>query len=316
MHKCRIRWCVVLLILAGCVAFSSTARPRAFPQQTGAREQALDAGLAARLQALQQEVKQAQGAGDNAWVLASTALVLLMTGPGLALFYGGLVRKKNVLGTMMQSFILMALITVLWGLVSYSLCFHEGNGVIGSLGYCLLHHVGAAPNASYAATIPQESFMAFQLMFAIITPALITGAFAERMKFSALVVFMILWSIFVYDPMGAYGLGAGRVSERHIGWRDPDAGFCRRDGCSYYFRGVGPGLRLVPRQARRLSYRAHAASQPGPEFHRRMPALGGMVRLQCWKRFVGRKPCDERFRGYSVRRGRGGAGLGGSRMGS
>jgi ammonium transporter, Amt family len=170
---------------------------------------AATASLNARLKALEQQVQQAQMAGDNAWVLASAALVLLMTGPGLALFYGGLVRKKNVLATMMQSFILMTIITVLWILVGYSLCFHTGNGLIGGLGYFFLHHVGAAPNPRYAPTIPQGSFVLFQLMFAIITPALITGAFAERMKFSALVVFMILWSIFVYDPMAHMVWGAG-----------------------------------------------------------------------------------------------------------
>ncbi|MGH9445733.1 MAG: ammonium transporter, partial [Terriglobia bacterium] len=167
------------------------------------------ASLDARLNALEQQVQQAKMAGDNSWVLASAALVLLMTGPGLALFYGGLVRKKNVLATMMQSFILMAIITILWILFGYSLCFHTGNRLIGGLGYAFLHHVGAAPNPRYAPTIPQESFALFQLMFAIITPALITGAFAERMKFSALVVFMVLWSVFVYAPMAHMVWGAG-----------------------------------------------------------------------------------------------------------
>jgi ammonium transporter, Amt family len=165
--------------------------------------------LDARVEALEQQVSHAQTAGDNAWVLASAALVLLMTGPGLALFYGGLVRKKNVLGTMMQSFVLMAIVTVLWGFVGYSLCFHPGTPVIGGFGYSFLHHVSGTPNPNYSPTIPQESFMMFQLMFAIITPALITGAFAERMKFSALVAFMILWSLVVYDPMAHMVWGAG-----------------------------------------------------------------------------------------------------------
>ncbi len=170
-------------------------------------------GNAARLnmkvKVLEREVQQAQMAGDNSWVLASAALVLLMTGPGLALFYGGLVRRKNVLATMMQSFILMAIVTITWVLFGYSLCFHTGNGLIGGLGYAFLRHVGPQPNPGYAPTIPQESFAIFQLMFAIITPALITGAFAERMKFSALVVFMVLWSIFIYDPMAHMVWGAG-----------------------------------------------------------------------------------------------------------
>jgi Amt family ammonium transporter len=154
-------------------------------------------------------VAEAKSAGDNAWMLVSSALVLLMTGPGLALFYGGLVRRKNVLATMMQSFTLMALITVLWALFGYSLAFGSGNRFIGGLGHLFLRGVGGAPDADYAATIPAQTFMVFQLMFAIITPALITGAFAERMKFSAMVLFMILWSILVYDPMAHMVWGKG-----------------------------------------------------------------------------------------------------------
>jgi Amt family ammonium transporter len=156
-----------------------------------------------------QQAADARGAGDNAWMLVSAALVLLMTGPGLALFYGGLVRKKNVLGTMMQSFAMMAIITVLWALVGYSLCFGHGNSVIGGVQHAFLRGVGAAPEADYAATIPQQTFMIYQLMFAIITPALITGAFAERMKFSAMAVFMVLWSILVYSPMAHMVWGKG-----------------------------------------------------------------------------------------------------------
>jgi Amt family ammonium transporter len=149
----------------------------------------------------------------------------MMTGPGLALFYGGLVRKKNVLGTMMQSFFLMALITVLWGLFGYSLCFHSGTRFVGSLGYMFLRGVGAAPDADYAATIPQQTFMAFQLMFAIITPALITGAFAERMKFSAMVVFMTLWSIIVYAPMAHMVWGKGGLLSASLGGAIPTLDF-------------------------------------------------------------------------------------------
>src|SRR5437868_9632945 len=134
-----------------------------------------------RIAKLEQQVADAKGSADNSWMLTSSGLVLMMTGPGLALFYGGLVRKKNVLATMMQSFALMALVTVLWALFGYSLCFDSGTRVIGGFGHLFLHGVGAAPDPDYAATIPQQTFMVFQLMFAIITPALITGAFAERM---------------------------------------------------------------------------------------------------------------------------------------
>jgi Amt family ammonium transporter len=166
---------------------------------------------------LTQQIAEARSAGDNAWMLASCALVLLMTGPGLALFYGGLVRRKNVLATMMHSFILMAVITVLWAVISYSLCFHSGNRFIGGLGYAFLHGVGAQPDPDYAATIPQQTYMMFQLMFAIITPALITGAFAERMKFSAMVLFTSLWSLVVYAPMAHMVWGKGGFLNATLG---------------------------------------------------------------------------------------------------
>src|SRR5215468_3778709 len=149
-----------------------------------------------RLAKAEAALASAQSAGDNAWMLASAALVLLMTGPGLALFYGGLVRKKNVLGTMMQSFIMMAVITVLWGIFGYSLAFAKGSPFIGTFEYALLKGVGSTPSA-YAGTIPHQTYMVFQLMFAIITPALITGAFAERMKFSAMLLFCSLWTVIV-----------------------------------------------------------------------------------------------------------------------
>jgi Amt family ammonium transporter len=153
-------------------------------------------------------IAQAQTAGDNSWMLTSAALVLLMTGPGLALFYGGLVRKKNVLNMMMQSFAMMAVVTVLWAVVTYSLAFGSGNAFIGGLHNMFLRGVGLTPSA-YAPTIPLQTFMVYQLMFAIITPALITGAFAERMKFSAMLVFMVLWAIVVYSPMAHMVWGVG-----------------------------------------------------------------------------------------------------------
>ena len=178
-----------------------------------------------RVSKLEQDVADARGSGDNAWMLVSSALVLMMTGPGLALFYRGLVRKKNVLGTMMQSFFLVALTTVLWALFGYSLCFHSGSRFMGGLGYIFLQGVGARPDADYAATIPQQTFMVFQLMFAIITPALITGAFAERMKFSAMVFFMVLWSILVYDPMAHMVWGKGGLLNASLGGAIPTLDF-------------------------------------------------------------------------------------------
>ena len=176
---------------------------------------------AVRMDALEAAAKSAQSAGDNAWMLTSAALVLLMTGPGLALFYGGLVRKKNILATMMQSFTMMAVITVLWAIVGYSLAFGAGSPFLGDLRYLFLNGVGAAPNADYAGTIPQQTFMVYQLMFAIITPALITGAFGERMKFKAMLLFMVLWSLLVYFPMAHMVWGKGGLLNAFLGGRFP-----------------------------------------------------------------------------------------------
>jgi Amt family ammonium transporter len=163
----------------------------------------------ADLKAVQDSIRAAQMNADNAWMLVSSALVLLMTGPGLALFYGGLVRRKNILGTMMQSFAMMGLVTIIWAVVGYSLAFAHGTSFIGGFEHVFLRGVGLAPNADYAATIPEQTFMVYQLMFAIITPALITGAFAERMKFSGMAVFLSLWSLIVYSPMAHMVWGVG-----------------------------------------------------------------------------------------------------------
>ena len=147
--------------------------------------------------------------GDTAWMLISTALVMLMT-PGLALFYGGMVRGKNVLGTLMQSFIAIAVISMQWILIGYTLSFGpDVNGIIGNLSWIGLNGVGVEPNPDYAPTIPHMAFMIYQAMFAVITPALITGAFAERMKFSAYLTFILLWSTLVYDPVAHWVWGAG-----------------------------------------------------------------------------------------------------------
>jgi hypothetical protein len=175
----------------------------------------------AKIAALEAATKSAQSAGDNAWMLVSSALVLMMTAPGLALFYGGLVRRKNVLGTMMHSFILMAVVTVIWAVVGYSLAFGGSSPYIGNFQFAFLDGVGAAPNADYAGTIPHATFMVYQLMFAIITPALISGAFAERMKFSAMLLFTILWTLVVYFPMAHMVWGKGGLLNAFSGGRIP-----------------------------------------------------------------------------------------------
>lgn len=181
----------------------------------------LSAGLAAaqdvppavleRLDKAEKAVANAQMAGDNAWMLVCAALVLMMTAPGLAMFYGGLVRKKNVLGTMMHSFLMMALVTVIWALFGYSLAFGgtADSKWIGDMSFAFLNGVGTAPNGDYAGTIPHLTFMVYQLMFAVITPALISGAFAERIKFTGMMLFMTLWLIIVYLPMAHMVWGKG-----------------------------------------------------------------------------------------------------------
>ncbi len=157
--------------------------------------------------------------GDTAWLLASTALVMFMT-PGLAFFYGGLVRAKNVLGTVMQSFIALGLVSVLWALIGYTLAFGpDKGGIIGGLDFIGLNHVGGAPSA-YAPTVPSSTFMVFQMMFAIITPALIAGAFAERMKFSGYLMFIGLWSILVYAPVAHWEWGGGFLGASGVGALD------------------------------------------------------------------------------------------------
>ncbi|MGA2184121.1 MAG: ammonium transporter [Bryobacteraceae bacterium] len=175
----------------------------------------------AELAALKAAVKASQSAGDNAWMLISSALVLMMTGPGLALFYCGLVRRKNVLGTMMQSFAMMAVITLVWAVCGYSLVFGAGNPFIGDLRYLFLRGVGAEPNAIYAPTIPHQTFMIYQLMFAIITPALIAGAFAERVRFGAMMVFSTLWAFLVYFPVAHMVWGQGGFLNAYSGGRFP-----------------------------------------------------------------------------------------------
>src|SRR5690242_3022106 len=221
----RVSYVVMLVFALGLLAGPGIARAAQQPAAAAPAASGSQAATSDRLQKLESEVAAAQSAGDNAWMLVCAALVLLMTGPGLALFYGGLVRKKNVLATMMQSFAMMALITVVWAIIGYSLCFASGNSFIGGLEHAFLHSVGAAPDADYAGTIPQQTFMIYQLMFAIITPALICGAFAERMKFSAMLLFMSLWSLVSYAPMAHMVWGKGGLLNAALGGRFPTLDF-------------------------------------------------------------------------------------------
>ena len=221
------RKCSCILILAILAAFLSLGALAA--QQTSSPSDAASS-LAApeipkavdeKLTQLDRSVRDAQSSADNAWMLVSAALVLMMTGPGLALFYGGLVRRKNTLAIMMQSFAMMGLITVLWALVGYSLCFGGSGSFLGNFEHAFLVGVGAAPNPDYAGTIPQTTFMVYQLMFAIITPALITGATAERMKFSGTALFLTLWFLVVYAPLAHMVWGKGGFLNASLGGRFP-----------------------------------------------------------------------------------------------
>jgi Amt family ammonium transporter len=198
-----------------------SAAPAATPASSSAAAPEVPKAVTDKLKELDQRVTAAQSAGDNAWMLVSAALVLMMTGPGLALFYGGLVRRKNTLAIMMQSFAMMGLITVLWALVGYSLAFGGDGHFIGDFSHAFLRGVGVDPNPDYAGTIPQLTFMVYQLMFAVITPALITGATAERMKFSGTVLFMTLWFFFVYAPLAHMVWGKGGLLNAALGGRFP-----------------------------------------------------------------------------------------------
>ncbi|MDU2064017.1 MAG: ammonium transporter [Sporomusaceae bacterium] len=187
-------WAIILL----CLLFTMVILPVAFADDGTATAAAADATDAAKIDS-----------GDTAFVLVSAALVMLMT-PGLAFFYGGMVRTKNALSTIMQSFFIVALISVQWVLWGYSIAFGPDiNHLFGSLEWFGLNGVGMDPNSDYAATIPQYVFVMFQAMFAIITPALITGSFAERMKFPAFVAFTLIWATFVYDPVAHWVWGTG-----------------------------------------------------------------------------------------------------------
>jgi ammonium transporter, Amt family len=217
LTSCLRSWMFVALFLATshCWAFVAPAMPSSDHSDPQSQ----------RIAALEQQTAEARSSADNAWMLTSSALVLMMTGPGLALFYGGLVRKKNVLSTMLQSFAMMAIISVLWAICGYSLAFGPGSSFIGSFHNIFLHGVGLQPDPDYSTTIPQQTYMIYQLMFAIITPALITGAFAERMKFSAMLMFMILWSLVVYAPMAHMVWGKGGLLNAALGGRFPTLDF-------------------------------------------------------------------------------------------
>jgi ammonium transporter, Amt family len=207
MKRAVLCCCLLLGLLVTGVPLLAQAPAASSPTAASTPDPSKD--LNDKLTQLDQRVAAAQSAGDNAWMLTSAALVLMMTGPGLALFYGGLVRRKNTLAIMMQSFAMMGLITVLWGLVGYSLAFGGDGKFIGDFSHAFLRGVGTTPNPDYSATIPQLTFMVYQLMFAVITPALITGATAERMKFSGTVLFMTLWFFIVYVPLAHMVWGKG-----------------------------------------------------------------------------------------------------------
>ena len=224
MKSLGIGCCLVLTVMLAAAPLLAQ-QPSSSVPASAAPSGEISKSVSEKLDQLDQKVAAAQSSADNAWMLVCSALVLMMTGPGLALFYGGLVRRKNVLAIMMQSFALMALITVLWALVGYSLSFGGSGPFIGNFQHAFLRGIGVDPNPDYAATIPQLTFMIYQLMFAVITPALITGATAERMKFSGTVLFMTLWFFLVYAPMAHMVWGKGGFLNAALGGRFPTLDF-------------------------------------------------------------------------------------------
>ncbi len=213
-------------------------------------------------------------AANTAWVLTATALVLFMTLPGLALFYGGLVRAQNVLSVLMQCFAICCVVSVLWLLVGYSLAFGEGgelNKWVGGLNKMLLAGVGTQ---TLTGTLPEVVFFVFQMTFAIITPALIVGAYVERIKFGAVMLFSALWLLIVYAPVDPLGVGR-RLARRH-----GRAGLRRRPGGACHRRRLGLRARRDAGPAPRLPARGPSAAQPGPRHDGRGHAVGRLVRLQ------------------------------------
>jgi Amt family ammonium transporter len=224
MKRVGVACCLLLTLLLTTMPLFAQQPPVA-PSPSSTTSPDVPRAVNDELAQLEQKVAAAQSSADNAWMLVCAALVLMMTGPGLALFYGGLVRQKNVLAIMMQCFALMSLITLLWALVGYSLCFGGNGPFIGNFEHAFLRGVGVNPNPDYAATIPQMTFMIYQLMFAVITPALITGATAERMKFSGTMLFMTLWFLVVYAPMAHMVWGKGGLLNASLGGRFPTLDF-------------------------------------------------------------------------------------------
>jgi ammonium transporter, Amt family len=223
MKPVLLRCCCFLAVLLTVISGTAPLLAQTAASAAASSSTSVDSSKALddKLAQLDQRVTAAQSSADNSWMMVSAALVLMMTGPGLALFYGGLVRRKNMLAIMMQSFMLMAVISVLWALVGYSLAFGGHGPVIGGFEHAMLRGVGAEPNPDYAGTIPQSTFMIYQLMFAIITPALITGATAERMKFSGTVLFLTLWFFFVYAPLAHMVWGKGGMLNAALGGKFP-----------------------------------------------------------------------------------------------
>ena len=209
--------------------------------------------------------------GDNAWMLSSTALVLLMTIPGLALFYGGMVRKKNVLATVMQSFAITCLVTILWMIVGYSLAFTDGNGFMGGMSRFFLSGMGLDAANALAGTIPESTYMTFQMTFAIITPALIAGAFADRMKFSAMLWFMGIWLLAVYAPIAHMVWGPG-------GWLGGDGVLDFAGGTVVHINAGIAGLMAALVMGKRLGY----GKEPMPPHNLVLTMIGASLLWVGW----------------------------------
>jgi Amt family ammonium transporter len=270
---------------------------------------ALAEDLSDRLARLEAAASSAQSTADNAWVLTCSALVLLMTVPGLALFYGGLVRQKNVISTMLKSLICVGIATLMWAFFGYSLVFSEGNAFIGGFDFAFLRDVGATPNADYAPTIPHQTFMVFQLMFAVITPALITGAFAERIRFPAKIAFTALWLIGIYYPLAHMVWGKGGFLNAVLGGAVPALDFA--GGTVVHVSSGVSALVCAIYLGRRVDYK----DLPTPPHSTVLSLIGAALLWFGWFGFnagsapVRERPRDQRVRDHSFRRGERDVGL-------
>ena len=315
---------VLVFLCAAWPAFVSVALAQTTPAAASATAAPTTADLAARVADLEAYITNSTpktlsspGPGHNAWMMASSALVLFMTLPGLALFYGGLVRRKNVLSVMAQCLGCAGFVTVLWWAVGYSFAFRSGSPLLGGLKYAFLKGVGAAPNADYGAWVSHSVFAMYQLMFAIITPALIVGAIAERMKYPAIMAFLLGWMLLVYLPLAHMVWGVDGMMNGLANAKASIKAIDFAGGTVVHMSSGWSALALCLILGKRNGF-GHRAFYPHSlvvHDDRHGNALGRMVRVQCWKRRGRGRYCRGCVHGDNPCYGRGLRHMAGDRMG-